>query len=45
MQRYQKESLGHQESLFGFVQIFAISNGAHTKYNSSTKGAIKIKFL
>ncbi|WP_240451665.1 type I restriction endonuclease subunit R [Helicobacter sp. L8] len=36
IRRYQKESMGIPNSLFGFVQIFMISNGTQTKYYSNT---------
>ena len=36
--RYQRDSFhaGAGDGLFGYVQIFVISNGAHTKYYSNT---------
>ena len=34
--RYQRDSFHSGDGLFGYVQIFIISNGAHTKYYSNT---------
>ena len=34
--RYQRDSFHAGDGLFGYVQIFVISNGAHTKYYSNT---------
>ena len=34
--RYQRDSFHAGDGLFGYVQIFIISNGAHTKYYSNT---------
>lgn len=34
--RYGKESFNENDSLFGFVQVFVISNGTYTKYFSNT---------
>ena len=34
--RYQRDSFHAGDGLFGYVQIFVISNGAHTKYSSNT---------
>ena len=36
IERYQRESFWSESGLFNFVQIFVISNGAHTKYYSNT---------
>ncbi|MDR2709631.1 MAG: type I restriction endonuclease subunit R [Elusimicrobiota bacterium] len=44
--RYQNESFDQEYRLFEYVQIFVISNGAHTKYYSNTtrKNHIKNSF-
>ena len=34
--RYQRESFWAGAALFGYVQLFVISNGTHTKYYSNT---------
>ena len=34
--RYQRDSFHAGDGLFGYVQTFVISNGAHTKYYSNT---------
>ena len=34
--RYQRDSFHSGDGLFGYVQIFIISNGAHTKYYPNT---------
>ena len=36
IERYQRESFGSGAALFGFVQLFVISNGTETKYYSNT---------
>ncbi|MBI9051967.1 MAG: type I restriction endonuclease subunit R [Anaerolineaceae bacterium] len=41
--RYTRESFWADSGLFEFVQLFVISNGAHTKYYSNTTRARHIK--
>lgn len=36
IRRYQRESFWASSGLYEYVQIFAISNGTHTKYYSNT---------
>ena len=41
--RYSRESFWAESGLFEFVQIFVISNGAHSKYYSNTTRARHVK--
>ncbi|MEM3265341.1 MAG: type I restriction endonuclease subunit R [Thermoplasmata archaeon] len=41
--RYRRESFWSGSGLFGYVQVFVISNGTHTKYYSNTTSLNYIK--